>query len=211
MQTLPPTHGDMFTAPVYPSLSDLLPLLDNLQPSQENTAYLPASVVRQRDFVGYRSEEVNEFREKHLERANRTIKYINKRVKQRLQRGVRTRTTIQLGHLEVDEYFCIFHAGNCGKIRTGTRKCRINDEWGRTKVIIHAFDLKGDRCDFDMKNEYTKHGIFPYEGLEVTHVHKFWVEAFRFVYFPELCYAEVRIVISRDVERTIREFERLIE
>jgi hypothetical protein len=195
----------------YPSLMDLIPLLWSVPTFEDNTAHLSRDVIKQRNFVGYKREEVNDFRTKHLEIVNRTIKFINQRVKQRLQDGVRTRTTIQLGHLEVNEYFCIFHEGHCGKIHTGTRKRKKNGEWSRTKIITHTFNLDRDDCEFDMNNEYTTHGLFPHSGLQVTHVHKFWVKTFKFIYFPEILYGEISILIARDVERIIREFEPLIE
>jgi len=185
-------------------MQDLLPLVQMLP---AGLVLLDSRVIKQRKFVDFKKEEFTQFVTQHSEVIAQTIDYINQRVKSRLQEGVRTQNTIQLGKLGLYEYLKIFDEKCMGRLSCGHRRALINGKFIQRKAISHSFVIGRDPHCFDFTNSYSTSTDFPYCGYEITHTKTFGVKSFKFLYFPELQYAQITIRVTRGCKRDMRRYE----
>lgn len=183
---------------------DLLPLAQKLP-----VGFMPTDsrVIKQRRFVDFKKEEFAQFVTQHSEIIKQTIDYINQRVKSRLQDDVRTQNTIQLGKMGLYEYLKIFDEKCMGRLSCGHRRALVNGTFIQRKAISHSFVIGRDSHCFDFTNSYSTSTDFPYCGYEITHTKSFGVKSFKFLYFPELQYAQITIHVTRDCKRDMRRYE----
>jgi len=184
-------------------LNDLLPMVLEIPIIDGVSLY----ALKQREFVGYDSNEVAKHKEKYSELVEKARRYIQDRVNLRLQQDVKTRSTIQLGHMESEEYFCLFPDGKLGRIWTGQEKVKDNGIFRNTKCIRHSFVDGRDDYDFSFGKLYSTSYNAQSIGLEVTHVKEFGVHSWKFIYLPEMRYAEIQIRVWRTCDITKKSYE----
>jgi hypothetical protein len=160
----------------------------------------PTPFDNQKSFVGYPEEDVRIWSEKYSEVTKKTKKWIEERVNGKLQGLVTNILTIQLGKLEIEEYYGIFQPKFLGEMASGTKKMKRNEKFVDTKWIRHSFS-KNHIWPFIFGNEYEYTTDFPAFGWALTSKRKFWVKSFQFTYWCELKHAEIKVHICRTMEK----------
>jgi len=87
------------------------------------------------------------------------------------------------------------------------KKVKDNGKFRDTRLIRHSFRAGRDDYEFKFGKVYSSSYNAQSIRLEVTHRKEFGIHSWKFMYYPELRYAEVQVRVWRTCERTTRRYD----
>lgn len=155
-------------------------------------ADLSAAAIKQRNFIPYDETAVSKFHVAASRQIASRKAWMKDRIKDYCQSGTRTRVKYTVGHTEVEEYYTLFPAENCGKVSAQRPKRKVDGVWKPSKKITHTFTSGKDDSEFFVTKEITVTTARPDIGYEFVDEKSYHLREFSYIYYPDIKHAEVK-------------------